>query len=99
VRFVGEPPAGVRQNQRVSIRILMDRRDDVLKVERGAFYEASGGKYAYVVHDGVAERKPITTGAASVRDVEIQGGLEVGDEIVISDTDIFADAERVRIID
>ena len=99
VRFVGEPPAGVRQNQRVSIRILMDRRDDVLKVERGAFYEASGGKYAYVVHDGVAKRKPITTGAASVRDVEIQGGLEVGDEIVISDTDIFADAERVRIID
>jgi HlyD family secretion protein len=99
VRFVGNPPAGVRQNQRVSIRILMDRRDDVLKVERGAFYEASGGKYAYVVHDGVAERKPITTGAASVRDVEIQGGLEVGDEIVISDTDIFADAERVRIID
>jgi len=99
VRFVGKPPAGVRQNQRVSIRILMDRRDDVLKVERGAFYEASGGKYAYVVHDGVAERKPITTGAASVRDVEIQGGLEVGDEIVISDTDIFADAERVRIID
>ena len=99
VRFVGEPPAGVRQNQRVSIRILMDRRDDVLKVERGAFYEASGGKYAYVVHDGVAQRRPITTGAASVRDVEIQGGLEVGDEIVISDTDIFADAERVRIID
>jgi HlyD family secretion protein len=98
VRFVGKAPAGVRQNQRVSIRILMDKRNNVLKVERGAFYEAGGGKYAYVVHDGVAERRPITTGAASVRDVEIQSGLEVGDEIVISDSDIFADAERVRVI-
>jgi HlyD family secretion protein len=99
VSFVGQPPAGVRQNQRVSIRILMDKRGDVLKVERGAFYEASGGKYAYVVHDGVAERKPITTGAASVREIEILSGLEPGDEIVISDTDIFEDATRVRIID
>jgi HlyD family secretion protein len=99
VRFVGKPPAGVRQNQRVSIRILMDERPDVLKVERGAFYEASGGKYAYVVHDGVAERKPITTGAASVREIEILSGLEPGEQIVISDTDTFEDATRVRIID
>jgi HlyD family secretion protein len=99
VRFVGQPPAGVRQNQRVSIRILMDERPDVLKVERGAFYEAGGGKYAYVVHDGVAERKPITTGAASVREIEILSGLEPGQQVVISDTDIFEDATRVRIID
>jgi HlyD family secretion protein len=99
VRFVGPPPAGLRQNQRVSIRILMDRRPDVLKVERGAFYEAGGGKFAYVVHDGVAERRPITTGAASVREVEILSGLEPGDRVVISDSDIFEDAARVRIID
>jgi len=99
VRFVGKPPEGLRQNQRVSIRIVMDKRDNVLKVDRGAFYEASGGRYAYVIRDGVAERTPITTGAVSVRDVEILGGLQAGDEIVISDTDTFADANRVRLID
>ena len=99
VRFVGKPPVGLRQNQRVAIRILMDQRENVLKVERGAFYEASGGRYAYVVEDGVAERRPITTGAVSVRDVEILSGLEVGDEIVISDSDLFTDANRVRLID
>jgi len=77
----------------------MDKRDNVLKVDRGAFYEASGGRYAYVIRDDVAERTPITTGAVSVRDVEILGGLQVGDEIVISDTDTFADANRVRLID
>ena len=53
----------------------------------------------YVVRDDVAERKPIRTGAASVREVEILGGLSEGDEIMISDTDIFEDAERVRIIE
>jgi HlyD family secretion protein len=77
----------------------MDRRDGVLKVERGAFYEAGAGTVAYVVRDGVAERVAITTGAASVREVEITGGLAEGDRIVISDTDGFKKADRVHIAD
>ena len=99
VRFHGTMPTGLRQNQRVSVRVLMDRRDNVLKVERGAFYEAGGGVTAYVVHDGVAERKPIKTGAASVREIEITDGLAEGDQIVISDTDDFKDAARVLLAD
>jgi HlyD family secretion protein len=99
VRFKNEVPAGLRQNQRVSVRILMDRRDVVLKVERGGFYEAGGGKVAYVVRGGSAERVPIETGAASVREVEITHGLAEGDQIVISDTDGFKNAARVLLAD
>ncbi len=95
VRFKDEPPAGLRQNQRVSVRILMDRRNGVLKVERGGFYEAGGGKVAYVVHGDVAERVAIDTGAASIREVEITRGLAEGDRIVVSDTDPFKNAARV----
>jgi len=98
VRLKEQPP-GLRQNQRVSVRILMDERDGVLKVERGAFYEAEGGAFAYVVHDDVAKRQPIRTGAVSVREIEITDGLAEGDQIVISDTDDFKDAERVLLAD
>ena len=94
-----ELPPGLRQNQRVSVRILMDERDGVLKVDRGAFYEAEGGAYAYVVRDDVAERRPIRTGAVSVREIEITDGLAEGDQIVISDTDDFKNAERVLLAD
>jgi HlyD family secretion protein len=94
-----EVPAGLRQNQRVSVRILMDRRDDVLKVERGGFYEAGGGATAYVVKGDVAERRPITTGAVSVREVEITSGLAEGDEVVISDTEDFSNVPRVLLAD
>ncbi len=99
VRFKDEPPAGLRQNQRVSVRIVMDRRDGVLKVERGGFYEAGGGKVAYVVHGDTAERMSITTGATSVREVEITGGLDEGAQIVVSDTDGFKEAARVLLAD
>jgi HlyD family secretion protein len=94
-----EIPAGLRQNQRVSVRILMDKRDNVLKVERGGFYEAGGGATAYVVQDGVAEQRPIRTGAVSVREIEIVDGLAAGDQVVISDTEDFKNAPRVMLAD
>jgi len=94
-----EVPPGLRQNQRVSVHILMDRRDDVLKVERGGFYEAGGGATAYVVKGDVAEQRPIATGAVSVREVEITGGLAEGDEVMISDTEDFRNVPRVLLAD
>jgi HlyD family secretion protein len=99
VRFKGTVPAGLRQNQRVAVRIVMDKRDGVLKVERGAFYEAGGGTVAYRVNGETAERVAIQTGAASIREIEIAGGLKEGDQIVISDTDDFKNAARVLLAD
>ena len=95
VVFDGASPEGLKQNQRVSTRIVMDTRYDVLKVQRGPFVEAGGGRTAYVVEEGVATLRPIEVGALSVSEVEITAGLEVGDEIVISDPARFRDAERV----
>ncbi len=99
VRFKGEVPPGLRQNQRVAVRILMDKREGVLKVERGAFYESGGGTVAYVVRGDTATRTPIQAGAVSVREVEIAGGLKEGDAIVISDTDDFKNAASVLLAD
>ena len=63
LRFSGETPQGLRQNQRVSTRIVLESRDDVLKVQRGPFLDTGGGRVAYVVQDDVAVRTPIQTGA------------------------------------
>jgi hypothetical protein len=63
------------------------------------FYEAGGGTTAYVVKDGVAEQRPIKTGAVSVREIEVLDGLAAGDEIVISDTEDFRNAPRVMLAD
>ena len=95
LRFGAEKPAGLRQSQRLSVRILIDRRDHVLMVDRGSFVDQEGGGYAYVVHGKVAERHPVRLGAASIAKVEILEGLNIGDQIVVSGTDAFNGAERV----
>lgn len=85
----------LRQNQRLSGRILLDRRDDVLLVERGPFLDNDGGRFAYVIGDGMAERRAIRIGASSMGAVEVAEGLAEGDRIIISSTERFAGAERV----
>ena len=95
--FVDDKPQGLRQNQRLTARILIEERPGVLMIERGPFLESGGGHAAYFVDGDVAERRTIRTGAVSLDAVEILEGAEVGDRIVVSGADAFGDAERVRI--
>lgn len=100
VRFAGESPTGLRQNQRLTTRILLAEYSDVLMVQRGQFLDSGGGRLAYVVTDnGVAERRKIETGARSLGAVEIVAGLNPGETIVISNLDPFRGAETVLLTD
>ncbi|WP_230413856.1 efflux RND transporter periplasmic adaptor subunit [Undibacterium umbellatum] len=97
VRFSGQQPEGLRQSQRVSARLLMEEKANVMILPRGPFVEAEGGRFAYVVENGVAQRRPIKIGATSISAVEILSGLKDGDKVVISGTDAFENANSVSI--
>ncbi|NHZ98889.1 efflux RND transporter periplasmic adaptor subunit [Massilia sp. CCM 8734] len=97
VRFDGAQPKGLRQSQRVSARLLIEEKRDVILLPRGPFVESEGGRFAYVVQGDVAVRTPIKLGATSVSSVEILSGLKPGDKVVIAGTDSFANAARVTI--
>jgi HlyD family secretion protein len=99
LRFAGTQPEQLRQNQRLSVRVLLDRRDKVLGVARGSFVDDSGGSYAYVVRGGVAEKVAVKLGARSLDRVEVLSGLAAGDRVVISGSDNFKGADRVLIAD
>ena len=99
VRFAGKQPEGLRQSQRVSARILIEERADVVMVPRGPFLEAHGGRTIYVVDDGIAVKRSIRVGATSVSSVEILEGLSAGEKVVIAGSEDFEDAGTVRIND
>jgi len=100
IRFTDRMPRNIRQNQRLTTRILMEERADVLMVQRGQFLESGGGRIAYVLDgNGLAIRQTIDLGARSLGAVEISGGLNEGDRIVISSIDQFRGAESVLVTD
>ena len=98
VRFAGTVPDSLRQNQRLTTRVLLEEKRNVLMVQRGQFYDSGNGRIAYVVaEDGVATRRQILTGASSLNNIEILEGLEPGDRIIVSSTESFNGADTVLI--
>ncbi len=100
IRFSGKMPQNIRQNQRLTTRILLEERPNVLMLKRGQFLESGGGRIAYVLNDdGIAMRRQIEIGARSLGAVEIISGLREGDDVVISNIDQFRGAESVLVTD
>ncbi|GIU05507.1 MULTISPECIES: efflux RND transporter periplasmic adaptor subunit [unclassified Shewanella] len=95
VRFEQNDRLQLRQNQRLSARVLLEHRPDVLMVKRGAFVNSGGGQEVYAMHGDIAEQTPIQLGARSMSHIEvIQGGQE-GDIWVTSSIEPFNKAAQV----
>ena len=95
LRFNADMPSALRQNQRLTTRILLEAKYDVLRVARGQFLESGGGRIAYAIDDDVARRRAIKVGARSLNAVEIVAGLDAGDEIIVSGIDTFQGKDAV----
>jgi HlyD family secretion protein len=97
VAFAGPEPPGLRQSQRVSVRLLLERKDNVLKVPRGPFYDSGGGRQVYVLEEGLATLRMIKTGATSVSEVEVLEGLQQGEQILLNDVQQWNGAKTVLV--
>jgi HlyD family secretion protein len=100
IRFAGEPPPGLRQNQRVTVLVMMDELRDVLMIQRGSFTDGGGGRIAFVLgDDGLAVKRPVQLGVRSVSAIQILAGLEEGDRVIISSIAEFEDYDTIQIVD
>lgn len=99
LRFDGVQPEALRQNQRLSARVMLEHRKRVLRVARGSFVEEGGERWAYVVVNGVATKRPVRLGTQSLTQVEVLEGLKAGDQIVVAGADAFKGAGQVQLIE
>jgi HlyD family secretion protein len=97
VQFNSQDGASLRQNQRLSGRIIFEEKTDLLRVVRGEFISSGGGRQTYRLLDSIASKTPIELGALSVQWVEIRAGLKEGDQVVISNLSEFKDQPQVRL--
>jgi HlyD family secretion protein len=96
VRFADSNTLSLRQNQRLSARVLLENRPNVLMVKRGDFLNL-GGEMAYQVSNSVAMQKTVKLGARSMSQVEVIEGGEEGDVWVISGTETFKNEPKIQI--
>jgi HlyD family secretion protein len=92
-------PQGTRSDLAVDGTIELERLSNVLYIGRPGFgqAEASVGIFKVLKNKGEAERVTVQLGRASVNTIEVKGGLQIGDSVIISDMQQFDAANRVRI--
>ena len=68
--------------------IELEHLDDVVYVGRPAFGQENNtvGMFKLVNGNGEAARTPVKLGKSSVNTIEILGGLQPGDQVILSDT-------------
>lgn len=98
IRFKDESIQGLRQNQRLTSRIVIEQKQNIAYLPHGQYLDAYNGQFAYVVKEGSAIKTPIQIGLRSIGQVEVLSGLNVGDQVITSDARIFKDAPSVKII-
>lgn len=98
--LVGELPRGARPDLSVTGEIEIARLLDVLHVARPVGAPAGGTVSVFRLDaDGAAEQVSVRFGQASVDRIEVLAGLEIGDEIIISDTSAWSDEPRLLLHD
>lgn len=99
VSLEGELPRGARPDLSVDGTIQVERLDKVLHVGRPAYGQANStvGLFKLIEDGGSALRINVRLGRTSVNTVEILGGLQPGDKVIISDMSRWDSFERVRV--
>ncbi len=95
----GPLPRGARPDLSVEGTIELERLEDVLYVGRPVHYNSSGtlGLFRITPDGKGAVRVPVKLGRSSVSTVEVLGGLEVGDTVILSDMSAWDAHDRVRL--
>ena len=96
---VEELPRGARPDLSVDGTIEVARLDDVLHMPRPHIGQANAsvGLYRLVGNGNEAVRVTVQFGQTSVNEVEVRAGLDVGDEVILSDMSTYDQYDRVRI--
>ena len=99
VDLTGPLPPGARPDLSVDGTIEIERLEDVLYVGRPAYGQPESEVRLFRLdpETGIAQRVPVKLGRASVSLIEVQQGLQPGDQIVLSDTSQWDEYDRLEI--
>jgi len=80
------------------VGIVFERREAALQVPRVALIEADGTSSVFVVEDGKAVQRAVTTGLVDGGNIEVTTGVADGDSIVIVGQTGLKDGNAVRVV-
>jgi HlyD family secretion protein len=95
--FKNEVPDNIKRGQTIQMRLQFSTPTEALILKRGGFFQQTGGNWVYVVDPSgdFAVKRNIKLGRQNTRYYEVLGGLEAGEDVIISSYDNFGNKDKL----
>ncbi len=99
--ITGIVPEKPRVGQSYPLDIQLGSPVKAIMIDKGSFFQSSGGKYVYVVAaDGKsAEKREVKLGRRNPQYYEVLEGLYPGEKVIVSSYNDFGEADEIKIQD
>jgi len=87
----------LRSNMRVDVFVITSSKDNVIIAQNGPYINGSGKQNIYVVEGNKAIRRTVFIGETNFDFVEIESGIDPGEEIIITDMTEQRDRKEIKI--
>ena len=87
----------LRSGLRTDVYVMYGVRADVLRIPNGRYFKGKGTHELWVVNGGKAEKRNVGLGESSYEYVEVTGGLQQGDKIIISDMERYNNKYSIKL--
>lgn len=90
--------AALPPNASVSVQIIVGEKPNALVIPRGALMREGSQRFVFKYVDGHARRTPVQVGLIGPNEVEILGGVQEGDQVILPGATPLRDGESVQVV-
>ena len=87
----------LRSGLKIDVYVMNAIKDDVLRISNASFYVGKGEYELFVVNGDQLIKRKVQLGDSNFEYVEVVGGLEPGDEVVVSDMTSFKEKNKLKL--
>ena len=87
----------LRPNMRVDVYVVLSKKDNIMRVRKGPFYNGSVDQGIFVMNGDAARKKTVDIGIANYDYVELIGQINQGDTVIISDMSRFKHVDEIEV--
>ena len=87
----------LRSGLKTEVFVITSIKDDVLRIKNGSFYSGPGTYTLFVVDGDLLLPREVKLGECNYDYIEVVSGLEVGEQVVVSDMTKHKDKQKLKI--
>lgn len=97
--LLNNQPEIFKAGTNVNVTIPFAQKDQVILIPRKALIADKEEPYVFVIRNGVANERKISTGLSQGENIEVLSGLSTGEEVVLSGQINLIDGSKVKVVE